>query len=115
VRAALNRIHLVLFGMRSRTFGPYLAAMHRILISLLRLQVAVCPGGIPTGYTYFIPSEEHLESRIVTRGFMEGKLVVSMAGRCAERLVCGDANVTTAGAATRAPVACKGVSPNPKP
>jgi hypothetical protein len=26
-----NRIHLVLFVMQNRTFGPYLAAIHRIL------------------------------------------------------------------------------------
>jgi hypothetical protein len=30
-----NRIYLVLFGMQSRTFGPYLAANNRILISLM--------------------------------------------------------------------------------
>ena len=45
------------------------------------MQVSVCPGGRPTGYTYFIPSEERLESRILTRGFMESRLVVSLAGR----------------------------------
>jgi len=36
---------------------------------------------MPTGYTYFIPQEEHLESRVVTRGFMEAKMVVASAGR----------------------------------
>ena len=41
------------------------------------------PGGVPTGYTYFIPQEEHLESRVVTRNFMEAKMTVGMAGRCA--------------------------------
>jgi hypothetical protein len=29
------RMHLVLSGMQNRTFGPYLAAMHRILISVV--------------------------------------------------------------------------------
>jgi hypothetical protein len=28
-----NRVYLVLFGMQNRTFGPYLAAIHRILTS----------------------------------------------------------------------------------
>ncbi|BDA40994.1 ATP-dependent zinc metalloprotease FTSH, chloroplastic [Coccomyxa sp. Obi] len=60
-------------------------------------QVSVCPGGVPTGYTYFIPQEEHLESRVVTRGYMEARMVVGIAGRCAERLVLGEANITTAG------------------
>jgi len=43
----------------------------------------VCPGGAPTGYTYFIPQEELLESRVMTRGYMESRMVVLMAGRCA--------------------------------
>jgi hypothetical protein len=31
-----NRIHLVLFGMQNRISGPHLAAINRILISLVR-------------------------------------------------------------------------------
>ena len=49
----------------------------------LVLQVSICPGGVPTGYTYFIPQEEHLESRVVTRAYMEAKMVVAMSGRSA--------------------------------
>jgi hypothetical protein len=45
-------------------------------------QVSVCPGGLPTGYTYFIPQEEHLESRVITRGYMEAMMVVAISGRC---------------------------------
>ena len=45
------------------------------------VQVSACPGGAMTGYTYFIPSEEHLESRVTTRGFMEARMVVALAGR----------------------------------
>lgn len=62
-------------------------------------KVSICPGGAPTGYSYFVPSEERLEAGVVTRGFMEAKLVVCMAGRCAERLVLGDAYISTMGAA----------------
>lgn len=46
------------------------------------MQVSVCPGGLASGYTYFIPQEEHLESQVVTRGYLEGRMVVGMAGRC---------------------------------
>jgi hypothetical protein len=35
--AETNRMHLVLFGMQNRTFGPYLAANNRILISVMRV------------------------------------------------------------------------------
>ena len=62
-------------------------------------RVSVCPGGMATGYTYFLPMEERLESRVTTRGYMESRMVVSMGGRCAERLVLGEGSVTTAGAA----------------
>ena len=61
-------------------------------------KVSVCPGGVPTGTTFFLPREERLESRVVTRSYMDSKLVVSLAGRCAERLLLGDANISTAGA-----------------
>lgn len=47
------------------------------------MQIVACPGGLAVGHTYFIPSEEHLESGITTRAFMEAKLVVCLAGRCA--------------------------------
>jgi hypothetical protein len=37
--AKTNRIQLVLYGMQNRTFGPYLAVINRILISLLASDV----------------------------------------------------------------------------
>ena len=48
----------------------------------MALQVVACPGGAAIGHTYFIPTEEHLESGVTTRGFMEARLVVNLAGRC---------------------------------
>lgn len=62
-------------------------------------QVSICPNGMATGNTFFIPQEERLESRIVTRSFLESKLVVCMAGRCAERMLMGESSVSTAGSA----------------
>jgi hypothetical protein len=35
-----NGIHRVLFCMQNRMFGPYLAAMHRILISAMQHRVS---------------------------------------------------------------------------
>jgi hypothetical protein len=34
-RPETNRIHLVLFAMQDRIFGPYLTAIHRTLISAM--------------------------------------------------------------------------------
>ena len=62
-------------------------------------RVSVCPGGLATGHTYFLPMEERLESRVTTRAYLESRMVVAIAGRCAEQLVLGEANLSTAGAA----------------
>lgn len=85
-----------------RTIAVYMAA--RALMGCItpeydELQkVVVTPQGMPTGYTYFIPQDAHLESRITTRSFVEAHLVVALAGRVAEQAVMGAANMTTAGA-----------------
>lgn len=62
-------------------------------------RVSACPGGLATGHTYFLPMEERLESRVTTRAYLESRMVVAIAGRCAEQLVLGEANISTAGAA----------------
>lgn len=86
-----------------RTIAIYEAA--RALVGFLTpnfdeiQRVSVCPGGLATGYTYFLPMEERLESRVTTRGYMESRMVVALAGRCAEKLVLGEAHVSTGGAA----------------
>jgi hypothetical protein len=47
-RRRTNTMHLVLFGLRNRTFGSYLAAKNRILISVMRvLGVRRWPAGEP--------------------------------------------------------------------
>jgi len=61
-------------------------------------KVTICPGGLPTGFSYFIPQEELLETRITTRSYMESKIVSLLAGRVGERLMIGPRNITPAGA-----------------
>mmetsp|Transcript_12892 Transcript_12892/g.38943 ORF Transcript_12892/g.38943 Transcript_12892/m.38943 type:complete len:1018 (-) Transcript_12892:2774-5827(-) len=61
-------------------------------------KIICCPGSEMRGQTMFTPNEEHLEASVTTRGFMESKLVVTLAGRCAERLLLGDAHMTQSGA-----------------
>jgi hypothetical protein len=52
-----DRIHLVLSGMQNRTFGPYLAAPIRILISVMALRVACGLGTV-------LPAEHpHMSTR----------------------------------------------------
>jgi hypothetical protein len=42
-----NRNHLILFGMQNRTLSPYLAAINRILISLVACRTAAYEGMAP--------------------------------------------------------------------
>lgn len=60
-------------------------------------KVSCCEEGQAMGFTYFIPQEGLLESRIMTRGYMESRMCMLMAGRCAERLILGEDNISTAG------------------
>ena len=60
---------------------------HGCILMVGGVQVSVCPGGLASGYTYFIPQEEHLEAQVVTRGYLEGRMVVGMAGRCSHFLL----------------------------
>eukprot|EP00210_Caulerpa_lentillifera_P005084 g4856.t1 len=103
-------------GYMSRTYDQDIVPEHlrkaiaiyeagKVLIGLMSpaydevYKVSVCPGGVPTGSTFFLPREDRLESRVVTRAYMESQMVVCLAGRCTERMLLGDANVSTAGAA----------------
>lgn len=61
-------------------------------------KVVACPGGSPTGYAHFVPLEEHLETGVMTRGYLESLITARMAGRAAERLVLGEGGLSTASA-----------------
>eukprot|EP00891_Asterochloris_glomerata_P002381 jgi/Astpho2/2381/Aster-05640 len=74
-----------------------LAWMHAGLGYDVVTKVSCCPNGVPTGYTLFLPGEEQQEARVLTRAQMEAQIVVSLAGRCAERLVFGEDRVSTSG------------------
>lgn len=57
-------------------------------------QVSVCPFNVVTGYTLLVEDEEKGVDAIMTRGDMEAHMVVNMAGRCSEKLVMGESEVT---------------------
>lgn len=61
-------------------------------------RVSVCPFNIITGYTLFVEDEDKGVNAILTRSDMESHMVVSLAGRCAEKLVMGEGEVTAMGA-----------------
>lgn len=59
--------------------------------------VSVCPYNIVTGYTLFVEDEERSANAILTRSDMESHMVVNLGGRCAEKLVMGEGEVTGLG------------------
>lgn len=44
----------------------------------------------------FLPREENLDTSSKTLPFMQAELIVALAGRAAEKLMCGEENVSTA-------------------
>jgi cell division protease FtsH len=58
-------------------------------------KVSIVPRGRTGGATYFQPSEDRLDLALMTRSFLENKIMVAYGGRVAEELVFGTMNVTT--------------------
>ncbi len=61
-------------------------------------KVSIIPRGAAGGVTYFEPSEDRLDGSLVTRTYLENKLVVALGGRVAEEIVFGHDQVTTGAA-----------------
>ncbi|GLI67098.1 hypothetical protein VaNZ11_011303 [Volvox africanus] len=60
-------------------------------------RVSVCPLNIISGFTLFVEDEDKNVNAILTRSELEARMVVSLAGRCSEKLVMGEGNVTGMG------------------
>jgi len=58
-------------------------------------KVSIVPRGRTGGATYFEPSEERLDISLVTREYLECKIMVALGGRIAEELEFGTMFVTT--------------------
>ncbi|GFR51495.1 hypothetical protein Agub_g13859, partial [Astrephomene gubernaculifera] len=60
-------------------------------------RVSVCPLNVLSGYTLFVEDEDRCVNAILTRSELEARMVVHLAGRCAEKLVCGEGAMTGQG------------------
>jgi cell division protease FtsH len=58
-------------------------------------KVSIVPRGRTGGATYFEPGEDRLDMSLMTRSYLENKIMVAYGGRIAEELVFGTMNVTT--------------------
>lgn len=58
-------------------------------------KVTIVPRGQTGGVTYFQPSDERVDSGLVSRRYLENQIIVSLGGRVAEEIVFGTLNATT--------------------
>lgn len=58
-------------------------------------KVSIVPRGITGGATYFEPLDEHLDMSLVTRDYLENKIMVALGGRVAEEIIFGKNKITT--------------------
>ena len=58
-------------------------------------KVSIIPRGKTGGATYFEPTEERIDGSLVTREYLEHRIMVALGGRIAEELVFGFDQVTT--------------------
>jgi|UniRef100_A0A6C0M050 cell division protease FtsH len=58
-------------------------------------KVSIVPRGRAGGITYFEPSEERLDISLMTREYLENKIMVALGGRIAEEIIFGTMKITT--------------------
>jgi cell division protease FtsH len=58
-------------------------------------KVTIVPRGSAGGVTYFEPDEERIDMQLLTREYLENRIVVALGGRVAEEIVFGARKVTT--------------------
>lgn len=58
-------------------------------------KVSIVPRGRAGGITYFEPSEDRLDINLLTREYLENRIMVALGGRVAEEIVFGTMKITT--------------------
>lgn len=58
-------------------------------------KVTIVPRGRTGGVTYFQPSDERVDSGLVSRQYLENQIIVSLGGRVAEEMIFGTMHATT--------------------
>ncbi|MBW4695198.1 MAG: ATP-dependent zinc metalloprotease FtsH3 [Lyngbya sp. HA4199-MV5] len=58
-------------------------------------KISIIPRGRAGGLTWFTPSEDRMDSGLLSRSYLQNRMAVSLGGRIAEEIVYGEAEVTT--------------------
>jgi cell division protease FtsH len=58
-------------------------------------KISIIPRGRAGGLTWFTPSEDRLESGLMSRSYLQNQMAVALGGRIAEEIIFGEEEVTT--------------------
>ncbi|MDW8201336.1 MAG: ATP-dependent zinc metalloprotease FtsH3 [Cyanobacteriota bacterium SKYGB_h_bin112] len=58
-------------------------------------KISIIPRGRAGGLTWFTPSEDRMDSGLLSRSYLQNQMAVALGGRVAEEIVFGDEEVTT--------------------
>ncbi|NJK39235.1 MAG: ATP-dependent metallopeptidase FtsH/Yme1/Tma family protein [Oscillatoriales cyanobacterium SM2_3_0] len=58
-------------------------------------KVSIIPRGRAGGLTWFMPSEERMDSGLFSRSYLQNQMAVALGGRLAEEIIFGEEEVTT--------------------
>lgn len=61
-------------------------------------KISIIPRGRAGGLTWFMPSEERMDSGLYSRSYLQNQMAVALGGRIAEEIVFGEEEVTTGAA-----------------
>ncbi len=85
---------------KRKTLVAYHEAGHALVGALMPdydpvQKISIIPRGRAGGLTWFMPSEERMDSGLYSRSYLQNQMAVTLGGRIAEEIVFGEDEVTT--------------------
>ena len=85
---------------KRKTLVAYHEAGHALVGALMPdydpvQKISIIPRGRAGGLTWFMPSEERMDSGLFSRSYLENQMAVALGGRVAEEIIFGEEEVTT--------------------
>ncbi|CUR35868.1 Cell division protein FtsH; ATP-dependent zinc-metallo protease [Planktothrix tepida PCC 9214] len=85
---------------KRKTLVAYHEAGHALVGALMPdydpvQKISIIPRGRAGGLTWFMPSEERMDSGLFSRSYLQNQMAVALGGRVAEEIIFGEEEVTT--------------------
>ncbi len=85
---------------KRKTLVAYHEAGHALVGALMPdydpvQKISIIPRGRAGGLTWFLPSEDRMDSGLYSRSYLQNQMAVALGGRIAEEIVFGEEEVTT--------------------